>query len=53
MLLRRKSGLRSLWFKGAAAGDPAEREPLLWLFRDGLHENIEKPRAEAQKLRAS
>jgi hypothetical protein len=42
--------LNSLWLKAMATHDPAERESLLWEFRDALHEHIEQRRAEAKKL---
>jgi hypothetical protein len=44
--------LNSLWLKVVAAHDPAERDNLLFEFRDALHEHIEQRRAEAKKLEA-
>jgi hypothetical protein len=38
--------LNSLWLKAMAAHDRAEREPLLWEFRDALHEHIDQCKAE-------
>jgi hypothetical protein len=42
--------LKSLWVKANAATDPSEREPLLFQFRDTLHEDLQQLRAEAKKL---
>jgi DNA-directed RNA polymerase specialized sigma24 family protein len=47
--------LKNLWLKALAAHDLAEREPLLWAFRDALHEHIDQCRAEnnTKKIRPS
>jgi hypothetical protein len=42
--------LKSLWVKAEAATDPSDRDPLLFQFRDALHEDLELLRAEAKKL---
>jgi hypothetical protein len=42
--------LNGLWLKAAVASDPAEREPLLFQFRDALHEDLEQLRAEAKNI---
>jgi len=42
--------LMILWLKATAANDPAEKDTLLFEFRDALHEHIEQRRAEARKL---
>jgi biotin operon repressor len=51
MLPTAEERLQELWSKAMAAHDPAEVESLLFLFRDALHEHIEKLRAEGQNLR--
>jgi hypothetical protein len=38
--------LKGLWVKAEAATDPSERVPLLFQFRDALHEDLEQLRAE-------
>jgi hypothetical protein len=42
--------LRSLWLKALAAADPSEKEPLLFEFRDALHEDLDELRADAKNL---
>jgi hypothetical protein len=37
----------------AATGDPAEVEPLLWEFRDALHEHLDQLRAEGDPSAAA
>jgi hypothetical protein len=44
MLLASEQRLTELWLK--AATNPSEREPLLFQFRDALHEDLEQLRAE-------
>jgi DNA-directed RNA polymerase specialized sigma24 family protein len=46
MLSASKERLKELWLKAAAASDPAEVEPLLWAFRDAVHEHIDQCKAE-------
>jgi hypothetical protein len=41
MLSASEERLKELWLKAAAAGDPAEVEPILSEFRDALHEYID------------
>ena len=41
--------LNHLWLKAMVAHDPAERDALLWEFRDALHEHIEQCRARSTK----
>jgi hypothetical protein len=48
MLSASEERLKELWLKAAAGSDPAERDRLLWAFRDALHEHMEKLRAEAR-----
>jgi hypothetical protein len=42
--------LKSLWIKAVAATDPSEKEPLLFQFRDALHEDLEQLKTEVRKL---
>jgi hypothetical protein len=42
MLSASEERLNSLWLKAMAVHDPAERESLLWEFRDALHEHIDQ-----------
>jgi hypothetical protein len=42
MLSASEERLNSLWLKAMAVHDPAERESLLWEFRDALHEYIDQ-----------
>jgi hypothetical protein len=42
--------LKSLWLKAVAATDPSEREPLLFQFRDVLHENLKQLREQGNKV---
>jgi hypothetical protein len=49
MLSASEQRLQELWLKAAAAV-PAEVEPLLFQFRDALHEHIDKLRAQGQTL---
>jgi hypothetical protein len=50
MLSSAQERLKGLWLKAAVASDPAEREPLLFQFRDALHEDLEQLRAAAKKV---
>ena len=50
MSSRAEERLKSLWEKANAVTDPSERDPLLFQFRDALHEDLELLRAEAKKL---
>jgi|HubBroStandDraft_4_1064222.scaffolds.fasta_scaffold4724828_1 hypothetical protein len=45
MLSASEQRLKELWQK-AFATDPSEREPILFQFRDALHEDLEQIRAE-------
>jgi hypothetical protein len=42
--------LTSLWLRVVSATDPSQREPLLFQFRDALHEDLEQLREQAKKL---
>jgi hypothetical protein len=48
MLSPAERRLKSLWLKALAA-DPSERELLLFQFRDALHEDLKKLRAQGVK----
>jgi hypothetical protein len=49
MLSTAEDRLKGLWLKAAATSDPVEVEPLLYQFRDALHEHLDQLRAEAKK----
>jgi hypothetical protein len=42
--------LKGLWIKATVASDTAERESLLFQFRDFLHENLEQLREETKDV---
>jgi hypothetical protein len=50
MLSASEERLHSLWLKASAAHDPAERERLLWEFRDALHEYIDHRAEKHQEV---
>jgi hypothetical protein len=50
MLSHAEERLKSLWLKALAATDPSEREPILFQFRDALHEDLDELKGEAKKL---
>jgi hypothetical protein len=50
MSSRAEERLKSLWVKANAATDPSERDPLLFQFRDALHEDLEQLKTETKKF---
>jgi hypothetical protein len=45
--------VRDLWLKAIAASDPAEKDTLLYEFRDAVHERLDQLKTEAKKLPAA
>ena len=48
MMASAQERLKGLWLKVAGASDTAERESLLFQFRDTLHEHLEQLREETK-----
>jgi hypothetical protein len=41
--------IMNLWLQAASTSDPAKAEPILWEFRNALHEHLDQRRAETEK----